>query len=87
MCAAIVTPAGADCSEASSSSTEVENLPAAHTMRRRRHEEQPHQREQEQEQQLAQQTPLISDDEATLNEMIGKFDESYIYEKETDILR
>lgn len=83
MCAAIVTPAGADCSEASSSSTEVENLPAAHTMRRRGQEEQPEQREE----QLAQQTPLISDDEATLNEMIGKFDESYIYEKETDILR
>jgi len=30
---------------------------------------------------------VLSDDEATLNEMIGKFDESYIYEKETDILR
>lgn len=28
-----------------------------------------------------------SDDDATLNEMMGKFDESYIYEKETDILR
>uniref|UniRef100_A0A336MZJ1 CSON009102 protein n=1 Tax=Culicoides sonorensis TaxID=179676 RepID=A0A336MZJ1_CULSO len=27
-----------------------------------------------------------SDDDATLNEMIGKFDESYVYEKETDIL-
>lgn len=52
-------------------------------MRRRGQEEQPEQREE----QLAQQTPLISDDEATLNEMIGKFDESYIYEKETDILR
>lgn len=55
---------------------------------RRRHEEQPQPQQQAaQEQQLAQQTPLISDDEATLNEMIGKFDESYIYEKETDILR
>lgn len=87
MSAAIVTAAGADCSEASSSSTEVENLPAPHTMRRR-HEEQPQPQQQAaQEQQLAQQTPLISDDEATLNEMIGKFDESYIYEKETDILR
>jgi hypothetical protein len=28
-----------------------------------------------------------SDDDATLNEMMGKFDESYVYEKETDILR
>lgn len=52
-------------------------------MRRRGQEDQREQREE----QLAQQTPLISDDEATLNEMIGKFDESYIYEKETDILR
>lgn len=28
-----------------------------------------------------------SDEDATLNEVIGKFDESYVYEKETDILR
>uniref|UniRef100_A0A1A9X3T4 Uncharacterized protein n=1 Tax=Glossina brevipalpis TaxID=37001 RepID=A0A1A9X3T4_9MUSC len=28
----------------------------------------------------------MSDDDATLNEMMGKFDESYVYEKETDIL-
>lgn len=28
-----------------------------------------------------------SDEDATLNEMMGKFDESYHYEKETDILR
>lgn len=28
-----------------------------------------------------------SDEDATLNEMMGKFDESYCYEKETDILR
>lgn len=28
-----------------------------------------------------------SDDDATLNEMMGKFDESYCYERETDILR
>ncbi|XP_059614308.1 uncharacterized protein LOC132260298 [Phlebotomus argentipes] len=27
-----------------------------------------------------------SDEDATLNEMMGKFDESYVYEKETDIL-
>lgn len=30
---------------------------------------------------------LDSDEDATLNEMMGKFDESYVYEKETDILR
>lgn len=30
---------------------------------------------------------LDSDEDATLNEMMGKFDESYHYEKETDILR
>ncbi|XP_075165131.1 uncharacterized protein LOC142237637 [Haematobia irritans] len=29
---------------------------------------------------------VVSDDDTTLNEMMGKFDESYIYEKETDIL-
>lgn len=28
-----------------------------------------------------------SDEDATLNEVMGKFDESYVYEKETDILR
>lgn len=28
-----------------------------------------------------------SDEDATFNEMMGKFDESYCYEKETDILR
>lgn len=28
-----------------------------------------------------------SDEDATLNEVLGKFDESYVYEKETDILR
>lgn len=31
-------------------------------------------------------TSDFSDDDVTLNEMLGKFDESYIYEKETDIL-
>lgn len=31
--------------------------------------------------------PGESDEDATLNEMMGKFDESYVYEKETDILR
>lgn len=28
-----------------------------------------------------------SDEDATFNELMGKFDESYCYEKETDILR
>ncbi|PSN45879.1 hypothetical protein C0J52_11033 [Blattella germanica] len=28
----------------------------------------------------------LSDDDLTLNEMLGKYDESYVYEKETDIL-
>ncbi|KAG5873181.1 hypothetical protein JTB14_035234 [Gonioctena quinquepunctata] len=28
----------------------------------------------------------VSDEDCTLNEMMGKFDESYVYEKETDIL-
>ncbi|XP_017070473.2 uncharacterized protein LOC108107443 isoform X2 [Drosophila eugracilis] len=78
-------------SEGSSSSTEVENLHAPHTIKRRQLEH-------------AETTTtsvhmaggggagatttsfVLSDDEATLNEMIGKFDESYIYEKETDIL-
>lgn len=36
---------------------------------------------------LVPQESLISDEDTTLNEMMGKFDESYIYEKETDILR
>lgn len=54
---------------------------------RRRHEERHEEPAQQQQAQQSQQTQLISDDEATLNEMIGKFDESYIYEKETDILR
>ncbi|EDW72375.1 uncharacterized protein Dwil_GK20893 [Drosophila willistoni] len=74
----------------SSSSTEVENLHALmHTMKRRH---------MEQGDIITTTTttsataaPIVgvaqlSDDEATLNEMIGKFDESYIYEKETDIL-
>lgn len=31
-------------------------------------------------------TSDFSDDDLTLNEMLGKYDESYVYEKETDIL-
>ncbi|XP_017018984.1 uncharacterized protein [Drosophila kikkawai] len=78
-------------SEGSSSSTEVENLHAPHTIKRRHLE---------QVETTTTSAPVaagggtgatttsfvLSDDEATLNEMIGKFDESYIYEKETDIL-
>lgn len=81
-------------SECSSTSTEVENLHAPHTIKRRHLE---------QVETTTTSAPVaggcgggagatttsfvLSDDEATLNEMIGKFDESYIYEKETDILR
>ncbi|XP_017120227.1 LOW QUALITY PROTEIN: uncharacterized protein LOC108141389 [Drosophila elegans] len=81
---------GAYESEGSSSSTEVENLHAPHTIKRRHLE---------QAETTTTSAPVaaggagatttsfvLSDDEATLNEMIGKFDESYIYEKETDIL-
>ncbi|KAH8401904.1 hypothetical protein KR009_008625 [Drosophila setifemur] len=76
-------------SEGSSTSTEVENLHAPHTIKRRHLE---------QVETTTTSAPVangggatttsfvLSDDEATLNEMIGKFDESYIYEKETDIL-
>ncbi|KAH8283589.1 hypothetical protein KR018_008296 [Drosophila ironensis] len=82
-------------SEGSSTSTEVENVHAPHTIKRRHFE---------QVETTTTSAPgaggagcaggagatttsfVLSDDEATLNEMIGKFDESYIYEKETDIL-
>ncbi|KAL7737582.1 hypothetical protein ACLKA6_007696 [Drosophila palustris] len=87
---AITTPKKlSECSEgSSSSSTEVENLHAPHTIKRRHLVDQ---------QQVGigmgvgvggavVDAFLVSDDEATLNEMIGKFDESYVYEKETDIL-
>ncbi|XP_013119167.2 uncharacterized protein LOC106096129 isoform X1 [Stomoxys calcitrans] len=39
-----------------------------------------------QKKQLEAPLAVVSDDDTTLNEMMGKFDESYIYEKETDIL-
>ncbi|XP_032571586.1 uncharacterized protein LOC6618912 isoform X1 [Drosophila sechellia] len=78
-------------SEGSSTSTEVENMHAPHTIKRRHLEH---------AETTTTSAPVaagggtgatttsfvLSDDEATLNEMIGKFDESYIYEKETDIL-
>ncbi|XP_026842213.1 uncharacterized protein LOC6590750 [Drosophila persimilis] len=88
-----VAPGGVayESSEGSSSSTEVENLHAPHTIKRRHLEH---------VETTTTSAPvaagggagvtttsfMLSDDEATLNEMIGKFDESYIYEKETDIL-
>lgn len=83
-------------SETSSSSTEVENLQRTYspnTIRRKKqlgellltsscrsemhslHQHQP-----------GSHHHLDSDEDATLNEMMGKFDESYVYEKETDIL-
>lgn len=83
-------------SETSSSSTEVENLQRTYspnTIRRKKqlgelllssscrsemhslHNHQP-----------GVHHHLDSDEDATLNEMMGKFDESYVYEKETDIL-
>lgn len=85
---AITTPkklsvVGVEFSEgSSSSSTEVENLHAPHTIKRRHLVEQ----QLEQVGMGVVDAFLVSDDEATLNEMIGKFDESYVYEKETDIL-
>ncbi|XP_037887393.1 uncharacterized protein LOC119636216 isoform X2 [Glossina fuscipes] len=82
-------------SESSSSLTEVENVHrsfTSNTMRRKRSlqlqqhciepvADSPHK-------QNYHELPLaaMSDDDATLNEMMGKFDESYVYEKETDIL-
>ncbi|XP_017835857.1 uncharacterized protein LOC108595188 isoform X2 [Drosophila busckii] len=71
-------------SECSSSSTEVENIHAAHTVKRRQIQSQSQSTSQQQQHQES--FLVLSDDEATLNEMIGKFDESYVYEKETDIL-
>ncbi|KAH8252509.1 hypothetical protein KR032_000281 [Drosophila birchii] len=91
-CGVVAPGTGVACeSEGSSSSTEVENLHAPHTIKRRHSE---------QVETTTTSAPVaagggtgatttsfvLSDDEATLNEMIGKFDESYIYEKETDIL-
>lgn len=80
-------------SESSSSLTEVENMQRSHT---------PNSIRQKRSLQYNQTTDraatcskkseeaalaAASDDDETLNEMMGKFDESYIYEKETDILR
>ena len=83
-------------SESSSSLTEVENIQRCYTPNTIRHKRSslPHYtqlpetvaRNNKINQEPALAAPN-SDDDATLNEMMGKFDESYIYEKETDILR
>ncbi|XP_037952082.1 serine-rich adhesin for platelets [Teleopsis dalmanni] len=90
-----------DSSESSSSLTEVENmqrLNSPNTIRRKRTEHLQHTLETPVANLLyaqcatglgsAREYPdaIISDEDATLNEMMGKFDESYVYEKETDIL-
>lgn len=86
-------------SESSSSLTEVENLQRSYTpntMKRKRslqvhYNTEPVASKMPQKPKARQPdvAPLAmqSDDDSTLNEMMGKFDESYIYEKETDILR
>ncbi|XP_050322290.1 uncharacterized protein LOC126754405 isoform X2 [Bactrocera neohumeralis] len=93
--------AGYESTESSSSLTEVENMQrnyTPNTVRRKRAE----QLQMKVGQPLAavlatvcvvsderagsNREPILSDDDATLNEMMGKFDESYVYEKETDIL-
>lgn len=84
-------------SESSSSLTEVENIQRCYTPNTIRHKRSslPHYtqlaetvaRNNKTNQEPAALAALNSDDDATLNEMMGKFDESYIYEKETDILR
>lgn len=69
-------------SESESSSTEVESskrVLTPNTIRQRRADKQMSE--------IIRRNVGESDDEdATFNEMMGKFDESYIYEKETDIL-
>lgn len=80
-------------SESSSSLTEVENIQQCYTPNTIRHKRslQTHYNQSTTSNcnKKSQEAPLAvaSDDDATLNEMMGKFDESYIYEKETDILR
>ncbi|KAM7342249.1 uncharacterized protein ACRADG_009718 isoform 2-T5 [Cochliomyia hominivorax] len=79
-------------SESSSSLTEVENMQRCYTPNTIRHKRSlPVNYNQETSSSYNKknhEAPIAptSDDDATLNEMMGKFDESYIYEKETDIL-
>ncbi|XP_037805429.1 uncharacterized protein LOC119599636 isoform X2 [Lucilia sericata] len=81
-------------SESSSSLTEVENMQRCYTPNtiRKKRSLQLHYNQHADlvatGNKKSQEAPLAvaSDDDATLNEMMGKFDESYIYEKETDIL-
>lgn len=71
-------------SESSSSATEIEvsnkKTFSPNTIRKRR-------MEMVKSEALIGGSQVDSDEDATLNEMMGKFDESYCYEKETDILR
>ncbi|XP_028899123.1 uncharacterized protein LOC105216900 isoform X2 [Zeugodacus cucurbitae] len=93
--------AGYESTESSSSLTEVENMQrnyTPNTVRRKRAEQLQMKVGQPLSAVLAgvcvingervgnNREPILSDDDATLNEMMGKFDESYVYEKETDIL-
>lgn len=93
--------AGYESTESSSSLTEVENMQrnyTPNTVRRKRAEQLQRKVGQPLATMLASvcvisddragsnREPILSDDDATLNEMMGKFDESYVYEKETDIL-
>ncbi|XP_065369120.1 serine-rich adhesin for platelets [Calliphora vicina] len=81
-------------SESSSSLTEVENMQRCYTPNTIRQKRSLQLQYNQHTAPVAtcnkksQEVPLAvaSDDDATLNEMMGKFDESYIYEKETDIL-
>ncbi|XP_053965614.1 uncharacterized protein LOC128867976 isoform X2 [Anastrepha ludens] len=89
---------GYESTESSSSLTEVENMQRTYTpntVRRKRAEQLQAKVAQPLAVMLADvcvvgggsnREPVVSDDDATLNEMMGKFDESYVYEKETDIL-
>lgn len=70
----------------SSSSTEIEisrKSFSPNTIRRRRQDKQLSERHSHQQSGIGGDS---DDEDATLNELMGKFDESYVYEKETDIL-
>ncbi|XP_055916591.1 uncharacterized protein LOC129949266 isoform X1 [Eupeodes corollae] len=81
-------------SETSSSSTEVENLQRTYSPNTIRRKKQLGEllltsscrSEMHSLHQQGSHHHIDSDEDATLNEMMGKFDESYVYEKETDIL-
>lgn len=74
----------------SSSSTEIDlskKLFTPNTIRRRREMVRNETKSEKSAQAVTSNQIGDSDEDATLNEMMGKFDESYCYEKETDILR